>query len=217
MSSNGKATSSIKTKNAKTMKKTTKKTIKLDKESVVTYYKNIIDDKEAKNIYDYLKRYIKWEQGTYMMFGKPIKTPRLLYAVRDKDTDITDVYNVTNSREWPKQLLSLKKKVEKITGKKFRYAQLNYYRNGKDHIGYHTDSEVKKGDIIASISLGAERRFLMRHKNYKTNDKETVRLTLENGSLLVMDENAAKNNWKHSIPQSKTVTNGRINITFRPN
>jgi alkylated DNA repair dioxygenase AlkB len=155
-------------------------------------------------------------QGTYMMFGKPIKTPRLLWAMRDKNFIVPDSYSVTGNTVFSSLINSLRKKVEEYTGHKLLYAQLNYYRDGNDYIGWHTDSEVKKDDIIASISLGVPRRFVLRYKNYKTNkDIPKHEFELGNGSLLIMDYNASTKYWKHILPKMKKVTDPRINITFR--
>ena len=115
---------------------------------------------------------------------------------------------------WTSFMKKLKNKVENKT-KKIRYVQLNYYRNGDDYIRFHTDSEIKDGDIIASISLGATRKFVFRHKKYKTNKNiKKYTFNLENGSLIIMDENAGKKFWKHSLPKMKDA-GPRINITFR--
>lgn len=192
-------------------------TIKLADEAVVKYYPTFIKEKKANTLYDSLLGDVPWKHGVYKMFGKDVKTPRVLYAMKDKDTDIKDVYTVTPSMVWSKEVKNIKKKVEKLTGKTFRYAQLNYYRDGNDYIGYHTDSEVKSGDIIASLSLGAERDFSFRHIKYKENKIEKHKMTLENGSLLIMNEQAAKLHWKHSLLKTAKVKEGRINITFRPN
>ena len=137
--------------------------------------------------------------------------------MRDENVDITKSYKVTGSMVWSPKMKKLKENVEKYCGTKIQYAQLNYYRDGNDYIGYHTDSEMVDGDIIASISLGAKRRFLMRHKKYKS---DTIKIKkhefmLEDGSLFIMDYNAGKEHWKHSLPKMKNV-GPRINITFRP-
>jgi alkylated DNA repair dioxygenase AlkB len=75
---------------------------------------------------------------------------------------------------------------------------------------------VQPGDIIASISLGAKRKFVLRHIDYKSNDIDKYIFDLDNGSLLIMNDSAAKLHWKHSLPKMKN-TGPRINITFRPN
>lgn len=192
------------------------KTIKLADGAVVKYYKDFMDNNASQELYQSLINDVPWQHGVYKMFGKNVNTPRILYAMRDEDTDIRNVYTVTPSMVWTDSMRNLKKLVEQTTGKTFRYAQLNYYRDGKDYIGYHTDSEVQKGDIIASISLGAPRKFMFRHIKYKENNKK-YDMVLENGSLLVMNEQAAKLHWKHSLPKSTKTLDGRINITFRPN
>ena len=192
------------------------KTTELADGAVVQYYTDFMDNNTSEELYQTLVKDVPWQHGVYKMFGKDVKTPRILYAMRDDDTDITDVYTVTPSMVWTKTVKNLKKKVEKTTKRKFRYAQLNYYRDGKDYIGFHTDSEVQKGDIIASISLGTPRKFVFRHIKYKENNKKHE-LVLDNGSLLVINEEAAKTYWKHSLPKSNKTDNGRINITFRPN
>jgi alkylated DNA repair dioxygenase AlkB len=79
-------------------------------------------------------------------------------------------------------------------------------------MGWHSDDErsLGKDSAIASVSLGAERKFLLRHKQ----TKETVPVMLEDGSLLVM-KGTTQTHWQHSIPKSKRVVNPRINLTFR--
>jgi len=193
-----------------------KKVYKMKDGGKVTYITNFLTKDEAQVLYNELKDNVPWTHGVYKIFGKPIKTPRLLYALRDEDTDITKSYKVTDSMPWTPKAKEIREKIEKATGYKITYAQLNYYRDGKDSVGYHTDQEVMKGDIIASISLGATRKFVLRHKNYKT-DKTVKKYTfqLENGSLLIMNDSAAKFHWKHTIPKVKTA-GPRINITFRP-
>lgn len=193
------------------------KTYNLGDSSKVIYTPNFLTKKESQQLFKELKSTIPWTQGSYVMFGKPVKTPRMLYALRDKDVDITKSYTVTDSVEWTPLAKKLKEKVEAQTGKTFTYAQLNLYRDGDDYIGYHADSEIKDGDIIASISLGVKRKFVFRHKDYKTRKDIKIKheFMLEDGSLIVMDENAGKKRWKHTLPKMKNV-GPRINITFRP-
>jgi alkylated DNA repair dioxygenase AlkB len=89
---------------------------------------------------------------------------------------------------------------------------LNYYPSGDDGMGYHADDEKELGHqpVIASLSLGATRKFVFKHK--KTQDK--VELYLESGQLIVM-HGATQQYWKHSITKTKTVDEGRISLTFR--
>lgn len=188
----------------------------LDSESIVTYYPNLLSKKFQETLYQELEDTVPWVQGVYQMFGKPVKTPRMLWCMKDNDLDISKVYKVTGSMPWTKQMLKLKKMVEKKTGKKIGYAQLNFYRDGDDYIGYHTDSEIQDGDIIASVSLGETRKFTFRSIDYKKDKLPIYEIDLEPGSLIIMDERAGKKNWKHCLPKMPKVESGRINITFRP-
>lgn len=182
--------------------------------SEITFINNFLDKKTTEKLFNNLTETTPWEQGVYKMFGKDVKTPRLLWAMRDDKFDIEKSYTVTGSSIWNKDIENIKTKVEKIIKKNIKYAQINYYRDGNDYIGWHTDSEVMKGDLIASISIGATRKF--QFQPIDKNNKETkYEVELTNGSLIIFDENAAKTNWKHRIPKQSKVKDGRINITFR--
>lgn len=177
------------------------------------YFDNILTDEDANLLYQKLLDKTSWEHGVYKMYGKEVKTPRLLWAMKDKDFDIEDSYNVTGSSIWSKEVKKIKKKVEKIINKKIKYAQINYYRNGDDYIGWHTDSEVIEGDLIASLSLGATRKF--QFMSVDKNNTNKYEIDLNNGSLIVFDYNAAKKDWKHRVPKQSKIEEGRINVTFR--
>ena len=94
----------------------------------------------------------------------------------------------------------------------FNSCLLNYYPTGDDGMGYHADDEKELGNqpVIASLSLGATRKFVLKHK--KTQDK--VELYLESGQLIVMHGETQKY-WKHTVTKTKTVLEGRISLTFR--
>ena len=177
----------------------------------IIFYEKFIKSKKSKKLYDNIIKNLPLEQGTYNMFGKEVKTPRLLWAVRDKDFDIKKSYKITESSTWNKKIEKIKTKVEKVINKKIKYAQINYYRNGDDYIGWHTDSEVIEGDLIASLSLGVTRKFQFK----SISEKEQYEIDLTNGSLIIFDESAAKLDWKHRIPKQKNINEGRINLTFR--
>ena len=177
----------------------------------IIFYEKFIKSKKSKKLYDNIIKNLPLEQGTYNMFGKEVKTPRLLWAVRDKDFDIKKSYKITESSTWNKKIEKIKTKVEKVINKKIKYAQINYYRNGNDYIGWHTDSEVIEGDLIASLSLGVTRKFQFK----SISKKEQYEIELTDGSLIIFDESAAKLDWKHRIPKQKNINEGRINLTFR--
>jgi len=113
---------------------------------------------------------------------------------------------------WTKELLELKALIEKETQEKFNSCLLNLYHNGEEGMAWHSDgeSDLKKGAAIGSLSFGAERKFVFKHKK----SKEKVELYLEHGSLLIMKGTTQKY-WLHRLPPSKKITSPRINLTFR--
>jgi alkylated DNA repair dioxygenase AlkB len=123
-------------------------------------------------------------------------------------------YSNTTKRAlpWTKELSDLKQIVEERTKTDFNSCLLNLYQNGEEGIAWHSDDEesLVKNSTIASLSLGAERKFSFKHKQ----TKETISLVLEHGSLLVMKD-VTQTNWLHSLPKSKKITQPRINLTFR--
>lgn len=114
--------------------------------------------------------------------------------------------------EWTQPLTEVRHRVEQAAGTPFNSVLLNCYRDGQDSIGYHSDAEPELGvnPIIASISLGAVRQFVLKH--VKTRKKLTF--DLAHGSLLVMG-GTCQHHWVHGVPKTKAVVAPRINLTFR--
>ncbi|MEO7766884.1 MAG: alpha-ketoglutarate-dependent dioxygenase AlkB, partial [Ferruginibacter sp.] len=116
-------------------------------------------------------------------------------------------------QNWTKSLLEIKARIELEAGVCFTNALLNYYRDGKDSMGWHRDNEQQLGanPVIGSVSFGAARAFQFR--NYK--DKHIVRsISLTHGSFLLM-KSETQHYWEHSLPKSKKTMEKRINLTFR--
>jgi alkylated DNA repair dioxygenase AlkB len=109
-------------------------------------------------------------------------------------------------------LEQIKAELETFTGTAFNSVLVNLYRDGKDSVSWHSDNEAVNGrePTIASVSLGATRRFDLRHKA----TKETVRADLEDGSLLVMS-GLSQHCWVHQIAKTANAVGPRINLTFR--
>lgn len=104
-------------------------------------------------------------------------------------------------------------------GSTYNFCLVNYYASGDDSIAYHSDDERFLGanPSIASISLGAQRDFLMRHKpTQDSSNQQPVKFGLASGDMVVM-RGETQANWLHSIPKRKgsEAQMGRINITFR--
>eukprot|EP01118_Nematostelium_gracile_P005071 TRINITY_DN16079_c0_g1_i1.p1 TRINITY_DN16079_c0_g1~~TRINITY_DN16079_c0_g1_i1.p1 ORF type:complete len:232 (-),score=84.02 TRINITY_DN16079_c0_g1_i1:34-729(-) len=184
----------------------------LIKDGVLRWSKNFLSEEEADALYDHLVEELNWVQGEMTIYGKKVKTPRIQSWVADEDMVVKELFQKQKQHPWTPQLTVVRERIESILGCRFDYLLLNRYRDGNDYIGWHADREaIKEGkDHIASISLGAPRRFILRHN--KTNEK--IEYSLTKGSLIVM-EGATQANWKHTVPKQLTVKDQRINLTFR--
>jgi len=184
----------------------------LHKDGTVNYYGKVLAYEEANQYFDLLIRNILWENDEVIIFGKRIVTKRKAAWYGDSDYLYTYSNTTKQALAWTKELSELKQIVEELAGTRFNSCLLNLYHNGDEGIGWHSDDEksLGKNNTIASLSLGAERKFLFKHKQ----TKQTVSLVLEHGSLLIMKD-ATQANWLHSLPKSKNVTQSRINLTFR--
>jgi alkylated DNA repair dioxygenase AlkB len=184
----------------------------LPKDGTVNFYGKILASKEANQYFDLLMQNILWKNDEVIIFGKHIVTKRKAAWYGDSDYLYTYSNTTKQALAWTKELSELKQIVEELVGAKFNSCLLNLYHNGNEGIGWHSDDEksLGKNNSIASLSLGAERKFSFKHKQ----TKQIVSLVLEHGSLLIMKD-ATQRNWLHSLPKSKNVTQPRINLTFR--
>jgi alkylated DNA repair dioxygenase AlkB len=184
----------------------------LPKDGTVNYYGKALPSREANQYFDLLMHNILWKNDEVVIFGKHIVTKRKAAWYGDSNYLYTYSNSTKQALAWTKELCELKQIVEDLAGTTFNSCLLNLYHNGDEGMGWHSDDEesLGKNNTIASLSLGAERKFLFRHKQ----SKQIVSLVLEHGSLLVMKE-ATQNNWLHSLPKSKNVIEPRINLTFR--
>ncbi|MDC7998794.1 alpha-ketoglutarate-dependent dioxygenase AlkB family protein [Gilvibacter sediminis] len=177
------------------------------------YYPNFIAADEAESIFKELLEQTPWQQDDIKVFGKVYQQPRLtaLYAENDQP------YSYSNITMHPKPftplLLKLKDRLKTVSSVDFTTVLLNLYRDGNDSNGWHADDEKELGEnpVIASLSFGASRNFRFREK---ANKKNTYSLTLDSGSLLLM-QGATQHLWQHQIPKTKKEVGPRINLTFR--
>jgi alkylated DNA repair dioxygenase AlkB len=191
------------------------RTIPLSHGGQLWYSPNFLNTNEAKKYYAEFIETVPWEVYPGP-FGHPM--PRLISWIADEPYSYSRTTNPP--RKWTPTLTMLRKRVESFmhgsSEGQFQSVLLNYYRNGQDSVAYHSDDEeiMKRGSPIASISLGAERRFLVKPVCRCQPKHETIKLVLEHGSLLVMS-GAIQKFWQHSIPKTKNLPDGRINLTFR--
>ena len=184
----------------------------LPKDGTVNYYGKILDQKQSDKFYQTLLETIEWKNDEAVIFGKKILTKRKVAWYGDENFEYTYSNSTKKAIPWTKELLQLKKMTEEKTGEKFNSCLLNLYHDGSEGMAYHSDGEkdLKKDGAIASLSLGAERKFSFKHKE----TKEKVELILEHGSLLVMKDQT-QSFWLHRLPPTKKVFTPRINLTFR--
>ncbi len=161
-----------------------------------------------------LQRTIPWEQKKIMIFGKPVLEPRLTAWIGDPGAAYTYSGIRMVPLPWTETLLEIKNRVENSVGEKFNSVLANLYRDHRDSMGLHSDDEKELGKkpTIASVSFGAARKFIMKHKTIKTLPQKNY--LLESGSLLIMRGETQKF-WKHGIPKDSRPCGPRINLTFR--
>ncbi|NME68184.1 alpha-ketoglutarate-dependent dioxygenase AlkB family protein [Flammeovirga aprica] len=181
-------------------------------EGEVYYYGKVLPYNEATSFYNLLNDTIDWQSDLIKMFGKEILTKRKMawYGLQPYEYTYSKVKKIAHL--FNDSLTQLLKIVEAKSGETYNSCLLNLYHNGSEGMGYHSDNEkeMKEFGAIASLSLGAERKFSFKHRE----TKEKVNLLLEHGSLLVMKGETQKH-WVHSLPVSKRIVKPRINLTFR--
>lgn len=156
----------------------------------------------------------RWAQETIYIAGQPRLQPRLSAWYGDAGTDTSYSGITLRPHPWSATLLQIKQDIEAATGHRFNSVLLNLYRNERDSVAWHSDSEAELGakPVIASLSLGETRIFKFRHKSRK--DQKTISLALGDGSLLVM-AGCTQQFWRHAIDKESEARGSRINLTFR--
>ena len=168
---------------------------------------------ESSRLFEAIYHETNWIEENIRVYGKVYKQPRLtaFFASNHK------AYGYSNISMSPQPFSpivnAMRLKIEKKTKMTFSSCLLNLYRNGQDSNGWHSDDEKElgKNPVIASVSLGAERIFHLKHRKIK---KLKHKLTLQNGSLLLMS-GETQHHWHHQIPKTKKMIDKRINLTFR--
>ena len=183
--------------------------------SKIYYKRKLIEEDESKDMYKkLLDNEIEWEKREVKIYGKTFEQPRLIsYMASESRLN----YKYSGLRLVPKDftptVIKIKELVEKESGESFNSCLLNFYRDGSDHVSWHSDNEKEYGKepTIASFTLGTERDFILKEK---VNNDNKVKIKLENGSLLIMS-GRTQDEWLHQIPKRAGVKTGRINLTFR--
>lgn len=176
----------------------------------ILFKSNFFSHQESDHLFKALRAELPWEQRSIKMFGKSVLQPRLQAWCGDANYTYSGL--TMRPTPWTPELLFIKSRIESVCDVQFNSVLVNLYRSGEDYMGWHSDNEKELGrnPVIASVSLGASRRFLLKHKS----SGKTLEYLLDHGDLFTMG-GQLQEYWKHSLPKMRKVNMERINLTFR--
>lgn len=196
----------------------------LSEHAWMSYEPRFLSEIEASELMERLIAGEDWEQRAIQVFGKAVDQPRLMSWGGELP------YRYSGQTLPPREVFATLKplweRVELACGERFNHVLLNYYRDGRDYMGMHADDETELGlnPVIAAISLGVTRRFVVAPKQRKSDRRRRRKRTplgqqsilLHHGSLMVMGGDM-QHYWRHGVPKmtQKEQSGPRINITFR--
>jgi len=176
------------------------------------YQSGFIAPRESKLLVSWLWEQLAWRQYDITLFGRRVAQPRLSAWYGADEARYRYSGLQLDPLPWNPLLFDLKTKLEAELQQDFNSVLANAYRDGRDSMGWHSDDEAELGPrpLVASISLGAERRFLVRRKGAS----RSAEFLLECGSLLLM-KRGCQEIYQHSVPKTQKPVGLRINLTFR--
>lgn len=177
------------------------------------YYPNFLETSEANETFKFLLELEEWKQEPIKLFGREIMQPRLTALFGESQKSYTYSGLKMEPHPFPTFMKDLFTACKAVCQVDFNICLANLYRHGQDSMGWHSDDEKELGPqpTIASVSLGEERIFHLKHKLQKG---FTYKKRLQHGSLLVM-MGTTQEFWKHQLPKTKQQVQPRINLTFR--
>lgn len=181
---------------------------------VVEHFQGFYSLVQANDLFVQIQSETPWVQSEIRVYGRVYQIPRLNAWYGDRS------YTYSGSRmdslPMTETIEAIRQKIQAETGDEYNSVLLNLYRDGNDTVGWHSDDEpeLDPNSSIASLSLGAARRFLLRTKNTSNEGTEKMDLLLDSGDLVVMHP-PTQLKTQHAVPRSKKVLLPRINLTFR--
>ncbi len=182
-------------------------------EGEVRYAPGWLGRAEADGLFERVMEEVRWETHRIRMFGRVVDSPRRSCWIGDPGLAYTYSRTRFEPRPWPPVLQALRPRVDAAAGVAMNSVLANLYRDGADHMGWHADDEPELGPrpVIASLSLGATRRFVLRHRRERG---RKAAIDLAHGSLLVMAGDL-QSHWQHALNRTARPVGPRINLTFR--
>ncbi|WP_067515497.1 alpha-ketoglutarate-dependent dioxygenase AlkB family protein [Endozoicomonas ascidiicola] len=180
----------------------------------ILLWSQIVSEFDADQLYHDLYASLPWQQDTISLYGKTHNVPRLQVWMGDPGRHYQYSGIHLESTPWHSAVQQIRRHIEKLSHHRFNSVLINLYRDGQDSNGWHSDDETELGEnpVIASFSLGATRRFRLRHKRRK--DLRPYSIDLSSGSLLIMAGNT-QHCWHHCLTKTNREVKPRINLTFR--
>ncbi|UOR04722.1 alpha-ketoglutarate-dependent dioxygenase AlkB [Hymenobacter aerilatus] len=163
-----------------------------------------------------LEHTIEWRQEAIRLYGREVLQPRLTAWYGDSAATYCYSGLQLTPQPWTPVLQQVRVQLEAATNSTFNSVLLNLYRYGQDSMGWHADDEPELGQmpVIASLSLGATRRFRLRPRDARITPHAPLSLDLPSGSLLVM-RGPTQQYWLHAVPKTARPAGARLNLTFR--
>jgi alkylated DNA repair dioxygenase AlkB len=177
-------------------------------------YRQFIAPAESARLLATLGEEIHWRQDRIRLFGRQHAIPRLQQFQGEPGLRYRYSGLALDAEPWHPLIEQLRQKIARVEPEPFNCVLLNYYRDGDDSMGWHSDDEPELGcnPVIASLSLGQARRFVLRHRQHPQHPK--IELTLEDGSLLLM-RGRTQHCWQHALPRTRRACQARLNLTLR--
>lgn len=184
----------------------------LPRDGELFYFQDFLNPQESLELMPQLLKELNFKNDETIVFGKHRIMNRLTAWVGDEPFLYGYSQIKRKAEPWADSILRVKTLVEEVTNENYNSCLLNFYPTGEDGMGWHSDNEKElgKNPIIASVSLGTERKFSFKHNE----TKQKLDLQLNNGSLLLM-AGEIQHYWKHALPKTKKVKESRLNLTFR--
>ncbi|MBB1371940.1 alpha-ketoglutarate-dependent dioxygenase AlkB [Pseudoalteromonas sp. SR45-4] len=177
-----------------------------------SYQSKALSAQKSLDLFYYLQQNLCWQQPNVTVYNKTGPIPRLQCFISENNIEYGYSHSKLIVEPWPDVLLAMRKRLERHLNQPLNSLLVNYYRDGNDTMGWHSDDEAELGHqpTIVCISLGAERVLKLKHKA----SNKVTNLKLRSGSCLIMSGNSQRD-YQHAIAKQTTLAHPRISLTFR--